>query len=97
MATVTPDRLLETLDERPDVVVLDAEDRLADALRLSNAARARRPNATVLLVGEGAAERAPAGLRIYHKWDETDAMLEAVAVALETPGAGSPPTALESG
>ena len=38
-----PGRLLETLDERPDVVVLDAGRPAGGCARLANAARARRP------------------------------------------------------
>jgi DNA-binding NtrC family response regulator len=80
--TVTPDRLVGALDERPDVVVLDAGERLATSLRIANAARARRPGTAIVMVGEGAAERAPAGMRIYHKWDETDEAVTAVEEAL---------------
>jgi hypothetical protein len=77
-ASVTPDRLVDALDDDPDVVVLDAADQLAATLRIANAARARRPRATLVLVGEEAAKRAPVGMRVYHKWDETDDLLEAV-------------------
>lgn len=80
--TVAPDRLVGALDERPDVVVLDAGERLATSLRIANAARARRPGTAIVIVGEGAAERAPAGVRIYHKWDETDEAVTAVEEAL---------------
>ncbi len=80
--TVAPDRLVGALDERPDVVVLDAGERLATSLRIANAARARRPGTAIVMVGEGAAERAPAGVRIYHKWDETDEAVTAVEEAL---------------
>jgi len=80
--TVAPDRLVGALDERPDVVVLDAGERLATSLRIANAARARRPGTAIVMVGEGAAQRAPAGMRIYHKWDETDDAVTAVEEAL---------------
>ena len=80
--TVTPDHLLRALDERPDVVVLDAGEQLASTLRIANAARARRPETAIVLVGEGAAARAPAGMRIFHKWDETDDAVSAVQEAL---------------
>jgi uncharacterized membrane protein (UPF0127 family) len=80
--TVAPDRLVGALDDRPDVVVLDAGERLASTLRIANAARARRPQTAIVMVGEGAAERAPAGIRIYHKWDETDDAVSAVEEAL---------------
>lgn len=80
--TIAPDRLIGALGDHPDVVVLDAGERLASALRIAHAARVRRPATAIVLVGEGAAARAPEGIRIYHKWDETDAAVSAVEQAL---------------
>ena len=82
LQTVAPDRLVGALDEKPDVVVLDAGEQLASTLRIANAARARRPGTPIVMVGEEAAQRAPAGIRIYHKWDETDDAVSAVEEAL---------------
>ena len=79
--SVTPDKLSVTLesDDDIDVVVLDAQDALADALTTANAARAARPDVPILLVGETrAAERAPVGVRVYDKWNETDELMAAV-------------------
>jgi uncharacterized membrane protein (UPF0127 family) len=68
--------------EAADVVVIDAGDTLGEGLRLANVTRARRPEATVVLVGEGSAERTDVGMRVYEKWDETDGVVEAVEHAL---------------
>jgi uncharacterized protein len=68
--------------EAADVVVIDAGDAVTEGLRLAHVTRVRRPEATVLLVGESATERAPAGTRIYEKWDETDGVVAAVETAL---------------
>lgn len=79
--SVTPDKLAVTLesDDDIDVVVLDAQDALADALTRANAARAVRPDVPILVVGETrAAERAPLGVRVYDKWNETDELVAAV-------------------
>jgi len=51
-------------------------------LRLAHVTRVRRPEATVVLVGESAGDRSPAGMRIYEKWDDTDGVVAAVEDAL---------------
>jgi uncharacterized protein len=68
--------------ESADVVVIDTGDTLGEGLRLANVTRARRPEATVVLVGEHTGERGDVGMRIYEKWDETDGVVEAVEHAL---------------
>ena len=68
--------------EAADVVVIDTGDTVGEGLRLANVTRARRPEATVVLVGEHAEDRAPAGMRIYEKWDDTDGVVAAVESAL---------------
>jgi uncharacterized protein len=68
--------------ESADVVVIDA-GAVTEGLRLASITRARRPEATVVLVGEQAADRAPAGQRIYEKWDDTDGVVAAVEDAIE--------------
>ena len=68
--------------ESADVVVIDAGDTVGEGLRLANVTRARRPEATVVLVGERADERSPVGMRIYEKWDETEGVVQAVETAL---------------
>jgi len=68
--------------ESADVVVIDAGDTVTEGLRLANVTRARRPEATVLVVSEHAEERSPVGMRIYEKWDETEGVVAAVESAL---------------
>jgi hypothetical protein len=68
--------------ESADVVVIDA-GAVTEGLRLASITRARRPEATVVLVGEQAADRAPAGMQIYEKWDDTDGVVAAVEDAIE--------------
>jgi uncharacterized protein len=85
---VSPDRLTRALaDREPNVVVLDAGDELGRALRLAHSLHARRPATSVVLVGDGAAARAPDSARVFDKWEETDDMLAAVSSALEAPAA----------
>ncbi len=68
--------------ESADVVVIDAGDTVTEGLRLANVTRARRPEATVLVVSEHVEERSPVGMRIYEKWDETEGVVAAVESAL---------------
>ena len=76
-STVRPENLLEALtDEKTDAVLLDADDALGDALRLSNTVRAGYQDLPIVLVGTGAAERAPDSVAVYDKWEQLD---EAIA------------------
>lgn len=82
-ATVRPDEVSDTLyEEHIDVVLLDAGDELADALRTAGAARAQSPETVVVVVGDGATERAPSALYVFDKWHETDEAISAVEDAL---------------
>jgi uncharacterized membrane protein (UPF0127 family) len=84
VASVTPDAAADAAGgEAADIVVIDATDAVTEGLRLANAARARRPEATVFLVGENAADRAPVGMKIYEKWDETESIVAAIEEALD--------------
>jgi hypothetical protein len=84
VASVPPDGAADAAGgEEADVVVIDATDAVTEGLRLANVTRARRPEATVVLVGERAAERSPQGLRIYEKWDETEGVVAAIEDAIE--------------
>ena len=92
---VTPEKLTETLESDDDVqvVVLDAQDALADALTAANAARALRPEVPILLAGETrTATRAPNGVRVYDKWTETDELIGAVKHHLLTDDDNDSPT-----
>jgi hypothetical protein len=84
VASVPPNAVADAAGgESPDVVVIDASDAVTEGLRLANVTRARRPETTVVLVGEHASDRAPAGMRIYEKWDDTDGVVAAIESALE--------------
>ena len=83
VASVPPQGAAEAAGgEAADVVVIDAGV-VTEGLRLANVTRARRPEATVVLVGEDAADRAPAGMRVYEKWDDTEGVVAAIEDAIE--------------
>ena len=83
VASVPPQGAAEAAGgESADVVVIDA-GAVTEGLRLANVTRARRPEATIVLVGEDAAERAPAGMRVYEKWDDTEGVVAAIEDAIE--------------
>jgi uncharacterized membrane protein (UPF0127 family)/CheY-like chemotaxis protein len=86
---VQADRLSEELDrdDEIDVVLLDAQDAVAPTLTVANTARALRPEVQIIVVAESqVAERAPAGVRVYDKWNETDDVVAAVEEALGDDG-----------
>jgi uncharacterized protein len=83
VASVPPQGAAEAAGgEAADVVVIDA-GAMTEGLRLANVTRARRPEATVVRVGEDAADRAPAGMRVYEKWDDTEGVVAAIEDAIE--------------
>ena len=43
----------------------------------------RTARAPFVLVGEDAADRAPAGMRVYEKWDDTEGVVAAIEDAIE--------------
>ena len=60
VASVSPDAAADAVGGGPaDVVVIDAGG-VTEGLRIANVTRARRPETAVVLVGENAADRAPA-------------------------------------
>lgn len=67
--------------DRVDAVLIDAGDELGRALRLSNAVRASMPATPIVLVGDGAATRAPQSVAVYDKWDQMDEAIAALAGA----------------
>ena len=88
VADVRPDDLGAALeDDDIDAVILDAGDALGDALRLSNASRADRPDVPIVLVGTGAAERTPEGVVVYDKWEQMDEAIAALEARLRGDGA----------
>lgn len=82
VASVPPDAAADAVaDGRADAVVIDAGG-VTEGLRIANVARARRPETAVVVVGENAADRAPAELRIYEKWEDTDGVVAAITEAV---------------
>src|SRR5262245_46591664 len=103
VATAPADRLPVTLarESAVDAVILDAHDSVASSLATANSARAARPEVKIVLVAESSsAERSPAGVRIYDKWNETDDFVAAVEEAVirddADPDAVSPPLDMTS-
>ena len=86
-STVRPENLLEALtDGKTDAVLLDADDALGDALRLSNVVRADFHDLPIVLVGAGAAERAPDSVAVYDKWEQVDEAIAALEARLAAVG-----------
>ena len=82
VADVPPQAAADAVDGKSaDVVLIDA-GALTEGLRIAHVARSRRPEATVVLVGEDAGERAPAGMRVFEKWDDTDGVVAAIEDAV---------------
>ena len=82
-ASVPPQRAAEVAGgESADVVVIDA-GAVTEGFRIANVTRARRPEATVVLVGENVAGSAAGGMRVYEKWDETEGVVDAIEHAIE--------------
>jgi uncharacterized membrane protein (UPF0127 family)/CheY-like chemotaxis protein len=69
-------------DSNVDAVLLDAGVSLGDGLRMLNNARAQRPDVPFILVAEAPGDRAPASVRVYDKWQETDAAMSALEHAI---------------
>jgi uncharacterized protein len=86
VTAAAPDALVQALAslDAPATVLLDAGASTADALGTANIVRARMPDVTVLLVGESdAVENAPAGTRLYDKWNDADALVDLASQAVE--------------
>jgi uncharacterized membrane protein (UPF0127 family) len=90
--SVTPEGLPTALESDDDVegVILDANESLAPALAIANAARTLRPETPIVLVAESeAAARAPDGARVYDKWNETDELIAALESQVARSEAGA--------
>jgi uncharacterized membrane protein (UPF0127 family) len=71
----TPERLPDAiLSPTVDLVVLDGADRVAEALRTANAARARRPEVAVIVAADTGG-KSPTGVRVFDRWNETEELL----------------------
>jgi len=74
----TPERLPEAiLEPGIDVAVLDGGTAVADALRTANAARAKRPEVSVVIAADSGG-RSPSGVRVFDRWNETEELLHDV-------------------
>jgi uncharacterized membrane protein (UPF0127 family)/CheY-like chemotaxis protein len=69
-------------DADVDAVLLDGGPSLADGLAALNNFRAQRPEIPIVLVSESPRERSPSSVRVYDKWDETEAAIDAVEQAI---------------
>jgi len=65
-----------------DAVLLDAGASVGDGLRALNTLRSQRPEIPVVLVAEAPGAQAPESVRVYDKWQETDAAIDAVELAV---------------
>jgi uncharacterized protein len=83
-AVIPPARLLDEIAEaEADIVVLDANDAVGQALRTAYAVRVQRPELPIVLVAEDADANGHPGVRVYHKWDETEEVVDAVVRTLD--------------
>lgn len=82
-AVIPPTKLLDEIEAaEADVVVLDAHDAVGQALRTAYAARVQRPEVAIVLVAEDDDANGHQGARVYHKWNETEEVVDAVVRAL---------------
>lgn len=83
VASVPPQSAADAVGgESADVVVIDT-DGVGEGLRLANLTRARRPETTVVLVGNELPPHLPSAYRFYKKWDDTEGVVAAVEDALD--------------
>jgi len=83
VASVPPQSAADAVGgESADVVVIDAEP-VGECLRLANLARARRPEAAIVLVGDEPPANVFGGYTFYRKWDDTEGVVAAVEEALD--------------
>jgi uncharacterized membrane protein (UPF0127 family) len=71
----SPERLPDLVAETDvDVAILDGGNKVADALRTANAARARRPQLPIVIAADTGG-RSPTGVRVFDRWNETEELL----------------------
>jgi uncharacterized membrane protein (UPF0127 family)/CheY-like chemotaxis protein len=88
-----PEQLPQALqDPAVDLAILDGADAIADALRIANATRARRPDAPVLLAADTGG-KSPTGVRVFDRWNETEELLLDVERQLAERSLGTASTA----
>ncbi len=84
--TVEPTALTGALADAVEgtVAVLDLGDGAAEGLAVANAGRSLHPDIPILLVGTSeVVARAPFDTRIYDKWAESEALVDALLTALQ--------------
>ncbi len=69
-------------DADVDAVLIDARESIGDGLRAFNKAHVERPELPIVVVAESHAEHPPQSIRVYHKWQETEAAIDAVEHAV---------------
>jgi uncharacterized membrane protein (UPF0127 family) len=87
----TPEHLPQAIqDPGVDLAILDGADAVADALRIANASRARRPEVPVVVAADTGG-KSPTGMRVFDRWNETEELLLDVErlLAERTPGSAS--------
>jgi Uncharacterized ACR, COG1430 len=83
VASVPPQGAAEAVrGESADVVVIDA-GAVGEGLRLANVTRARRPETTIVLVGDEPPQQPMGGMQIFAKWEDTEGVVAAIEHALE--------------
>ncbi len=74
-------------DAGVDAVLIDAGTSVGGGLRALNIARAQRPELPIIVVAEDPGERPLESVRVYDKWQETEAAIDALAdLVLENVG-----------
>ncbi|MEI7761303.1 MAG: DUF192 domain-containing protein [Thermoleophilia bacterium] len=63
-------------------VLIDAGTSLGDGLRVLNVTRAQRPELQVVIVAESTSKNTPASVRVYDKWNEMEAVIQAIEQAI---------------
>ena len=74
-------------DADVDAVLLDGATSMSDGLRALTAARAQRPELPMVLVAETPGPRPPESVRVFDKWEETEAAIDALEHAIAEKGA----------
>ena len=87
----SPERLPDAiLEPNIDIAVLDGAEKVAEALRIANATRARRPEVPVIIAADTGG-KSPSGVRVFDRWNETEELLEDVERLLSERLAGAVP------
>ena len=83
VATIPAENVGQALRAQPaDVVVLDADARLAEGLRRANAVRASHPDMEIVVVATQLPEHPSAGHPVHDKWNETEEIVAACTRAV---------------